>query len=109
MYLYASDGTTLVNKQADGTTVVPNVFTGQSLTDVHPGSVRWGTASVASVPTHDDLAEPQAMWTDDTTARLPKFDANTTLPAVENVTITQAIAPTTGGGNDGRLVITWAP
>lgn len=108
MYVYAANGTTAVDKtDAGGLTTVQKVFTGQNITNLHPGSVRWGLAPVASVPTNDDLVEEQAMWTDDVNARLSAFESNRTLPAVQDVTITQAIPPTTTGGSNGQLVITW--
>lgn len=104
MRVYMADGVTLVDSN------VQQVFTGLAMTNLHPGSVRWSTATNAGGFTFDDLFEPQALFTDDLTAWVGQYQANRTLAPVTGVTRTGVAPPTTvSPGNDGTISVTWNP
>lgn len=97
--LYAEDGTTLLKEwnsaaNLDRTASLPNI-------------VRWCGTTYNSGKTFDEMDELQALFTSDTSAWLGPYSETYTLdtPAV---TVTGTTTPTTVGGTNGTIALSWA-
>lgn len=98
--VYAEDGTTLIGSWSSGATQAvsyswPNIarFSGVG------GSIGW---------TYDDMDDLQALFTDDLNAWLGPIGSTAILPTPV-VAVTGHTNPTTSGGTDGTITVTWSP
>lgn len=108
MKVYMADGVTPVINEAQKTNPqAPDVFGGLAMTHLHPGSVRWSTATGSGGLTADDMIEPQALFTDDLTAWLGDFDDTRALPKATGLTVLAVTPPTSETANDGTVRVKW--